>query len=170
MYQQNSYSKLDLDNVFAKLEGPRMQLPQGNMRMIDRIVDVSADGGRYKRGFVLAEFDITPDLWFFDCHFPGDPIMPGCLGLDGLWQSLGFFLAWSGYEGRGRALGVGGVKFFGEVLPDAHRVTYKIDVKRVISRDAVIAIGHGQVDVDGKPIYSAENLRACLLRDQSKDV
>lgn len=168
MFQRESYSKGELAGIFSDLGGARMQLPQGNMRMIDRVTKVSADGGRYGKGLVLAEFDIDPDLWFFDCHFPGDPIMPGCLGLDGLWQSLGFYLAWSGFEGKGRALGVGGVKFFGEVLPEARVLTYQIDVKRVVRRDACIAIGDGQVAVDGKPIYTAQNLRTCLVKDTSE--
>jgi 3-hydroxyacyl-[acyl-carrier protein] dehydratase/trans-2-decenoyl-[acyl-carrier protein] isomerase len=163
MLQRESYSRGDLDSVFQSAGGARMQLPQGNMRMIDRVSHVSAVGGRYAKGYVIAEFDIEPSHWFFDCHFPGDPIMPGCLGLDGLWQSLGFFLAWSGHSGKGRALGVGGVKFFGEVLPEAQVLTYRLDIKRVIQRDAVMGIADGEVMVDGRPIYSAESLRACLL-------
>lgn len=163
MLQQASYSKHELDAMFDPLNPPTMQLPQGPMRMIDRISQVSLEGGKYGRGILVAEYDIHPDLWFFDCHFPGDPVMPGCLGLDALWQGLGFFLAWSGYEGKGRALGVGNVKFFGEVLPDARVVEYRLNIKRVLTRDIVLGLADGEVWVDGKQIYTAEGLRTGLI-------
>ncbi|SRR5690554_297477 len=163
MLQQPSYSRHELDALFDVINPPTMQLPQGNMRMIDRITQVRADGGKYNKGLFVAEFDIDPDLWFFDCHFPGDPVMPGCLGLDALWQGLGFFLAWSGYEGKGRALGVGQVKFFGEVLPESRKVEYRVHIKRVMSREVIVGLADGEVWLDGRQIYSAENLRAGLI-------
>jgi len=163
MLQQNSFSKQELDSMFNVLNPPDMQLPSEPMRMIDRVTEVSADGGKMGRGRLHAEFDIHPDLWFFGCHFRGDPVMPGCLGLDALWQSLGFFLAWAGHEGKGRALGVGEVKFFGEVLPGCQVVSYQIDIKRILIKDIVVGIADGGVAVDGKPIYSAKNLRVGLI-------
>ncbi len=163
MFQQPHYSRQDLDALFNVTHPPLMQLPQGNMRMIDRITDVAAEGGRYGKGCLRAEFDIVPEHWFFACHFPGDPVMPGCLGLDALWQGLGFYLAWCGYEGKGRALGVGNVKFFGEVLPDARLVEYRLHIKRVLTREIVLGIADGEVWVDGQQIYSAESLRTGLI-------
>lgn len=139
------------------------QLPAPPMLMMDRITDISGDGGVHGKGHVLAEFDITPDLWFFDCHFPGDPVMPGCLGLDAMWQSVGFFLAWLGNPGHGRALGVGEVKFTGQVLPTAKRVTYYLDMKRVITRKLVLGIADGRMEVDGREIYTAKDLRVGLF-------
>ena len=112
---------------------------------------------------MVAELDIHPDLWFFDCHFPTDPVMPGCLGLDALWQLTGFFLAWRGNKGRGRALGAGEVKFFGQVLPSAKVVTYRLDISRIIERKLVMAISDGSVEVDGREIYSAKDLRVGLF-------
>ena len=131
--------------------------------MIDRITHINDTGGKYGKGQIIAELDITPDLWFFDCHFKGDPVMPGCLGLDAMWQLVGFFLGWQGNHGRGRALGSGDVKFFGPVLPTAKKVTYQIDIKRTINRSLILAIADGSVSVDDREIYSAEGLRVGLF-------
>lgn len=139
------------------------RLPLPDMLMFDRITRITADGGTFGKGAVVAELDIRPDLWFFDCHFEGDPVMPGCLGLDALWQLVGFFLCWRGNPGRGRALGVGEVKFFGQVLPTARVVTYLVDMKRVIERKLVMGIGDGRVLVDGREIYTATDLRVGLF-------
>jgi len=139
------------------------QLPVPNMLMMDRILKISDEGGTHGKGEIIAELDINPDLWFFQCHFPGDPVMPGCLGLDAMWQMVGFFLAWVGNPGRGRALGVGEVKFTGQVLPDAKKVTYRINVKRVISRKLVLGVADGSVEVDGREIYTAKDLRVGLF-------
>ncbi|WP_336290507.1 3-hydroxyacyl-[acyl-carrier-protein] dehydratase FabA [Aeromonas dhakensis] len=141
------------------------QLPAPNMLMMDRIVKINDNGGEHGKGEILAELDITPDLWFFDCHFPGDPVMPGCLGLDAMWQLVGFFLGWKGGPGKGRALGVGEVKFTGQILPTAKKVTYKIIFKRVINRKLVMGIADGVVEVDGRPIYSATDLKVGLFKD-----
>ena len=140
------------------------QLPEPPMLMMDRITDISEDGGEYGKGHVVAEFDIKPDLWFFDCHFPGDPVMPGCLGLDAMWQLVGFFLGWRGNPGRGRALGSGEVKFTGQILPTSKLVTYKIEMKRVIERKLVMGIADGSVSVDGREIYTATDLRVGLFQ------
>ncbi|MFN4262304.1 MAG: 3-hydroxyacyl-[acyl-carrier-protein] dehydratase FabA [Thioalkalivibrionaceae bacterium] len=149
---------------YGDLFGPNnAQLPVPNMLMMDRILHIDCDGGAYGKGFMHAELDIHPDLWFFACHFPGDPVMPGCLGLDAMWQLVGFHLAWLGNPGRGRALGVGEVKFTGQVLPTAKKVTYRIDMKRVISRKLVLGIGDGRMEVDGREIYVAKDLRVGLF-------
>ncbi|EAW42396.1 3-hydroxydecanoyl-ACP dehydratase [marine gamma proteobacterium HTCC2080] len=140
------------------------QLPIDQMLMIDRIPHISSEGGEYDRGQIIAELDIHPDLWFFECHFPGDPVMPGCLGLDAMWQLVGFFLGWRGNPGKGRALGSGDVKFTGQVLPTAKRVEYKIQIKRVIERKLVMGIADGTVAVDGNVIYTAKDLRVGLFQ------
>ncbi|PSL14301.1 3-hydroxydecanoyl-[acyl-carrier-protein] dehydratase [Marinobacterium halophilum] len=149
----------------GEMFGPgNAQLPVGNMLMLDRIITINADGGQYGKGEIIAELDIRPDLWFFDCHFPGDPVMPGCLGLDAMWQLVGFFLGWRGNEGRGRALGSGEVKFTGQVLPTASKVTYHIELKRVIERKLVMGIADGTLAVDGRVIYTAKDLRVGLFK------
>ena len=139
------------------------QLPNTGMLMFDEIVKISSTGGEYDKGFIDASLNITPDLWFFDCHFIGDPVMPGCLGLDAMWQLVGFYLGWSQYPGRGRALGVGEVKFTGQILPTAKKVTYKINIKRLITRKLIMGIGDGIVSVDGREIYTAKDLRVGLF-------
>jgi len=159
---------LDLEALlkcgYGEMFGPgNAQLPVPNMLMMDRIVKISDRGGAYGKGEVIAELDIRPDLWFFSCHFTGDPVMPGCLGLDAMWQLVGFFLAWLGNAGRGRALGVGEVKFSGQVLPSAHKVTYHIDIKRLITRRLVMGIADGSMAVDGREIYTARDLRVGLF-------
>jgi 3-hydroxyacyl-[acyl-carrier protein] dehydratase/trans-2-decenoyl-[acyl-carrier protein] isomerase len=139
------------------------QLPLPNMLMMDRISHISETGGKFDKGQIIAELDITPELWFFDCHFQGDPVMPGCLGLDAMWQLIGFYLCWMGGPGKGRALGCGEVKFTGQVLPTAKKVTYKIDLKRVIMRRLVMGIADATMEVDGKAIYEAKDLRVGLF-------
>jgi len=139
------------------------QLPVPDMLMMDRIVHISDEGGVYGKGEILAELDVKPDLWFFDCHFLGDPVMPGCLGLDAMWQMVGFYLAWLGNPGHGRALGVGEVRFFGQVLPKAKLVTYRLSLKRVITRKLVMGIADGSLEVDGREIYTAKDLRVGLF-------
>ena len=139
------------------------KLPTGNMLMIDRVVKINDDGGLHGKGYIEAELDINPDLWFFGCHFVDDPVMPGCLGLDALWQLCGFFLSWAGCLGKGRALGSGQVKFTGQVLPTAKKVTYTLHVKRVITRRLSMVIADGTVSVDGRVIYTADDLRVGLF-------
>tara|TARA_Y100000588_G_scaffold283196_1_gene300669 strand:- start:152 stop:688 length:537 start_codon:yes stop_codon:yes gene_type:complete len=167
---QSSYELTELvDCGYGKLFGPgNAKLPINNMLMLDRISLITRDGGEYKRGQIIAELNIKPDLWFFDCHFKDDPVMPGCLGLDALWQLVGFFLGWSGFPGKGRALGVGEVKFTGEILPDAKKVVYELSMSRVIERKLVVGIADGTVAVDGKVIYTTKALKVGLfMPDQS---
>jgi 3-hydroxyacyl-[acyl-carrier protein] dehydratase/trans-2-decenoyl-[acyl-carrier protein] isomerase len=142
-------------------DGARLPLP--NMLMTDRITRIMSTGGDFDKGEIIAELDINPDLWFFQCHFESDPVMPGCLGLDALWQLVGFFLGWSGHKGKGRALGAGNVKFSGQVLPSAKLVTYHLHIKRMIARKLILAIADGTVSVDGREIYKAEDLRVGLF-------
>jgi 3-hydroxyacyl-[acyl-carrier protein] dehydratase/trans-2-decenoyl-[acyl-carrier protein] isomerase len=165
----NSFSREDLLACSrGETFGPgNSQLPAPNMLMMDRIVSITEEGGEFGNGQIIAELDISPDLWFFDCHFPGDPVMPGCLGLDAMWQLVGFFLGWCDGPGRGRALGVGEVKFTGQILPTAKKVTYKIDMKRVIKRKLFMGIADGTVSVDGKEIYAAKGLKVGLFQDTS---
>ena len=165
MTNQSSYTKEELLKCGqGELFGPgNAQLPMPNMLMMDRIVLISEDGGEHGKGEIKAELDINPDLWFFECHFPGDPVMPGCLGLDAMWQLVGFYLGWKGHPGKGRALGVDEVKFSGQVLPTAKTVSYQINIKRVIARGLILGIADGVVMVDGREIYSAKGLRVGLF-------
>lgn len=165
MSREESFEREDLLRCGrGEMFGPgNAQLPVPPMLMMDRINLISDAGGKYGKGRIVAELDIKPDLWFFECHFPGDPVMPGCLGLDALWQCVGFFLAWIGNPGHGRALGVGEVKFTGQVLPSAKKVTYYLDIKRVISRKLVLGIADGRMEVDGRQIYEAKDLRVGLF-------
>ena len=164
--RKSSYDYDDLiKSGHGELFGPENdRLPLPPMLMLDRVTNISAEGGAFGKGGLQAELDIRPDLWFFGCHFEGDPVMPGCLGLDALWQLVGFHLVWAGYPGRGRALGVGKVKFTGQVLPKAKLVTYQLDIKRVISRKLTMAIADGSLSVDGREIYTAEDLRVGLFQ------
>ena len=163
--QQPSYSKEELIACgLGQLFGPgNAQLPTEKMLMVDRISHISSEGGQFDKGEIVAELDIHPDLWFFACHFPGDPVMPGCLGLDAMWQLVGFFLGWRGNPGRGRALGCGDVKFTGQILPSAKKVEYRISMKRVIERKLIMGIANGSVAVDGEVIYTAQDLRVGLF-------
>ena len=167
---KSSYSKnelIDCSNgkLFTKPRDGR--LPSDNMLMFDEIVDINDSGGEFNKGSVVANLNINPDLWFFDCHFKEDPVMPGCLGLDAMWQLLGFYLLWSGLPGIGRALGAEKVKFFGQVLPNAKLVRYELDIKRVINRGAVLGLANGKMFVDDRQIYSAEKLKVGLFDDPS---
>jgi 3-hydroxyacyl-[acyl-carrier protein] dehydratase/trans-2-decenoyl-[acyl-carrier protein] isomerase len=163
--KQNSFTREELLSCGrGELFGPgNARLPMPNMLMVDRIVSITEDGGAHGKGQIIAELDINPDLWFFECHFPTDPVMPGCLGLDAMWQLVGFFLGWKGGLGRGRALGVGELKFTGQVLPTAKKVTYKIDLNRVIMRKLVMGIADAVMEVDGKVIYEGKDLRVGLF-------
>ncbi|MBB3809775.1 3-hydroxyacyl-[acyl-carrier-protein] dehydratase FabA [Pseudochelatococcus contaminans] len=145
------------------------QLPLPPMLMFDRITSITEDGGEHGKGGIRAELDVRPDLWFFSCHFKGDPVMPGCLGVDALWQLVGFFLGWLGSPGRGRALGVGEVKFTDQVLPNIRKVVYGVDLKRVFRSKLVLGVADGWVEADGKRIYTAKDLRVGLFTtdDQS---
>ena len=140
---------------------PRLPLPP--MLMFDRFTTISKEGGAHGKGEMIAELDINKDLWFFDCHFKDDPVMPGCLGLDALWQMIGFYLGWLGNKGRGRAIGAGKIKFSDQVLPDAERVQYKLDIKRIINRKWILGIADGSVICHDKVIYSCEDLRVGLF-------
>ena len=141
------------------------KLPLPPMLMFDRITNVSLEGGAHGKGFIEAEFDIKPDLWFFQCHFKGDPVMPGCLGLDALWQLTGFYLGWTGALGSGRALGLGELKLTGQVQPSTKLVKYVVDIKRVINRKLVLGIGDGKMYADDKLIYEAEGLKVGLFEN-----
>lgn len=169
---QNKRESYNREDLLASSQGTLFgegypQLPAPNMLMMDRIAKMSETEGDFGKGLILAELDITPDLWFFDCHFPGDPVMPGCLGLDAMWQLVGFYLGWVGGKGKGRALGVGEVKFTGQILPAAKKVTYEIHMKRVVNRRLVMGLADGRVLVDGKEIYVAKDLKVGLFQDTS---
>ncbi|MGD9602036.1 MAG: 3-hydroxyacyl-[acyl-carrier-protein] dehydratase FabA [Gammaproteobacteria bacterium] len=165
--RKNSY---EFDELIScgqgHLFGPgNAQLPLPPMLMFDRIVHLDDTGGRYKKGEMVAELDIHPDLWFFKCHFQGDPVMPGCLGLDAMWQLIGFFLAWKGGLGRGRALGGSEIQFTGQVTPDRRLVRYHIDIKRLVQRTLVMGIADARMEVDGETIYEGSNLRVGLFTE-----
>ena len=162
---KESYTKEDLiscgrGEMFGK---GNAQLPLPPMLMFDRIVSIKDKGGKYNHGEIIAELDLTDDLWFFKCHFEGDPVMPGCLGLDAMWQLLGFYLGWKGGLGKGRALGAGEVKFSGQVLPSSKKITYIIDLKRVIMRKLVMGIADASMKVDDRLIYQANDLKVGLF-------
>jgi len=163
---KNSFSKEELIECgHGRLFGEgNAQLPVDNMLMMDRIAHISLEGGNYGKGEIVAELDIHEGLWFFECHFPGDPVMPGCLGLDAMWQLLGFYLGWKGNPGKGRALGSGELKFTGQILPSAKKVTYNIHIKRLIERKLVMGIADGTVSCDGEVIYTASDLKVGLFQ------
>ena len=166
--QQNAFSYDDLIRCAkGEMFGPgNPQLPLPPMLMCDRIAHISDTGGPHEKGEIKAEFDIKPDLWFFPCHFEGDPVMPGCLGMDALWQLVGFFLGWVGGEGRGRALSVGEVKFTGQILPTNKLVTFEIDMKRVILRRLIMGIADGRVICDGDTVFEANDIRVGLFKSE----
>lgn len=162
---KSSYTKEDLlKSGLGDYFGPgNAQLPAPPMLMMDRITEITMDGGEYGKGSVIGELDIHPGLWFFECHFPGDPVMPGCLGLDAMWQAVGYWLGWSGSPGKGRALGVGEVRFTGEITPDIKLVRYEIDIHRVRRGKLILGIADGRVIADGETIYTAKDMRVGLV-------
>ena len=165
MQKQSSYNYEELIACGrGEFFGPgNAQLPKPPMLMFDRIVTINEDGGEFGKGEMVAELDVKPDLWFFECHFQNDPVMPGCLGLDAVWQMVGFYLGWLGGPGRGRALGAGEVKFTGQILPDVKLVRYEVNLKRVISRRLFMGIADSRVLADGEVIYVANDLRVGLF-------
>ena len=163
-------SSIDYEGLLACARGEMFgpgnpQLPAPPMLMFDRITEISSDGGTNGLGHVVAEFDIKPELWFFACHFIGDPVMPGCLGLDALWQLTGFALGWRGMLGRGRALGVGEVKFTGMVTPEVKLVEYNVDFTRIIDRKLKLGMANGVMKADGKVIYTATDMKVGLFQE-----
>lgn len=165
MEQKNNYS---FDDLISCAKGElfgfgNAQLPMPPMLMFDKITNISSVGGTKNKGIIEAEMEITPDLWFFECHFINDPVMPGCLGLDAMWQLLGFYLGWLGEKGKGRAISVGNVKFTNMVLPSTKKLQYTINLKRVLTSKLVLGIADGQLDADGKTIYEASDLRVALF-------
>ncbi|WP_075219819.1 3-hydroxyacyl-[acyl-carrier-protein] dehydratase FabA [Acuticoccus yangtzensis] len=165
-------SRFEYEDLLAcgrgELFGPgNPQLPLPPMLMFDRISHISSEGGANGKGEIRAELEVREDLWFFACHFKGDPVMPGCLGLDALWQMLGFFLGWIGGEGRGRAISTGGIKFTGMVTPKVKHIEYGVDLKRVMKSKLVLGIGDGWLKADGETIYKAEDLRVGLFKDEA---
>ena len=167
MLKNNSFNYEELiDCANGKLFGPgNAKLPSPPMLMFDRITNIEDKKGIFNKGIIEAELDIKEKMWFFDCHFKNDPVMPGCLGLDAMWQLVGFFLGWTGEPGKGRALGVNTVKFTGEVLKKIKIATYKINIKRILKKEgAVVGLAYGTLDADGKIIYVAENLKVGLFK------
>ena len=164
MSRQESFEREQLLQCgYGEMFGPgNAQLPVPNMLMMDRVTKIADSGGANDKGQIIAELDVRPDLWFFECHFPGDPVMPGCLGLDAMWQIVGYWLGWSGSPGKGRALGVGDVRFTGEITPDKKLVRYEIDMKRVRRGKLVLGIADGRVYVDGEHVYTATDMRVGL--------
>ena len=165
MEQKNNYS---FDDLISCAKGElfgfgNAQLPMPPMLMFDKITNISSVGGTKNKGIIEAEMEITPDLWFFECHFIDDPVMPGCLGLDAMWQLLGFYLGWLGEKGKGRAISVGNVKFTNMVLPSTKKLQYTINLKRVLTGKLILGIADGQLDADGKTIYEATDLRVALF-------
>ena len=167
--KKNSFSYNELINCGnGGLFGPgNAKLPLPPMLMFDRITEINDNKGAFNKGSLIAELDIKKDLWFFDCHFNEDPVMPGCLGVDAMWQLVGFYLGWLGGPGRGRALGSGQVKFTGQVLPTSKKVTYNVSLSRVIARKLYMGIADATMEVDGKTIYEATNLKVGLFTDTS---
>ena len=167
MKQKNNYNYnelIDCANGVLFGEG-NARLPSPPMLMFDRITEIKKDAGEFKKGFIKAELDIKDNLWFFDCHFKKDPVMPGCLGLDAMWQLVGFYLGWIGEPGKGRALGVNSVKFTGEVLKNVKMATYEINMKRILKKEGtVVGLANGILSADGKIIYTAENLKVGLFK------
>ena len=168
--KKNSFSYEQLiDCANGKLFGKgNAQLPSPPMLMFDRITNINETGGVFQKGEIVAELDINPELWFFDCHFKGDPVMPGCLGLDAMWQLVGFYLGWLEQPGKGRALGVGEVKFTGQVLDTVKKVTYQISIKRLILRKLILGVADGVLKADGEPIYEAKDMKVGLFQSENK--
>ena len=163
-----SYERL-IDCANGDLFGEgNAQLPSPPMLMFDRITNINETGGVFQKGEIVAELDIKPELWFFDCHFKGDPVMPGCLGLDAMWQLVGFYLGWLEQPGKGRALGVGEVKFTGQVLDTVKKVTYQISIKRLILRKLILGVADGILKADGEPIYEAKDMKVGLFQSENK--
>ena len=167
MTKKNTYKYEELiDCANGKLFGPgNAKLPSPPMLMFNRITNIQDDKGKFKKGLIEAELDINASLWFFDCHFKEDPVMPGCLGLDAMWQLVGFFLGWTGEPGKGRALGVNTVKFTGEVLTNIKMAKYQVDIRRILKKEgAVVGLADGILLADNKKIYEAENLKVGLFK------
>ena len=167
---KSSYAKADLlASGRGGYFGPgNAQLPAPPMLMIDRITEISLDGGEFGKGQVVAELDITPDLWFFDCHFPGDPVMPGCLGLDAMWQLIGYWLGWSGSPGRGRALGVGDVRFRGDITPNTRQVRYEVDLRQVRRGKLALGVANGRLIADDRCVYLARDLKVGMIAPEAQ--
>ena len=162
---KDHYSKDDLiQSGLGGYFGPgNAQLPAPPMLMMDRILEISLDGGDFGKGHVVAELDITPDLWFFECHFPGDPVMPGCLGLDAMWQVIGYWLGWSGSPGKGRAIGVGEVKFRGDITPATRLVRYEVSLRQVRRGKLALGLANGRLLADGVCVYTASDLKVGMI-------